>query len=726
MSVTSARVSLVISTMNRAAELTRLLDSLVNQEFKDFTIVFVDQNRDDRIVPILARYQHELRITRIATPARRGVSAGRNDGWRQASGEIVVFPDDDCWYPPWFLRKGLELLDTTKSELVSGRVADENGRSINGRFASRAQFINRRSVWVTQSESASFYRRELLERLGGFDEGIGIGSPSPWQAAEGPDFLLKALDRGSSCYYDPSLYGFHREYDLDDPANGMPAKGRAYARGMGYVLRRHRFGPLSLIHWATRPLFTAFISAVNGRFHRAVHSLLVSLGRIEGWFGRVWTAETRADVKEGGPGGVFVDRSPKRSAADRDVDSRVLFGRRRREMTGPYSARNPLLVGTLYALDAASALLPIRRDEVPEGRPLRVLVANWGHLGDVVTILPLLKYLQDHPRVEELGVLIGSWARPVLESSDIAARIHVIDHWALDRSNKSIMSKVMRYGARYPALVDELRERRYDMSIDTFPTFPSTHGITWNASIARRVGFTSGGLGRCLTDPFGWTPDDRFILDHELELLKPLLGEAYPRSLPACYPGFKAPAPQHLLGFAGKPYIIIHMGPSVRGWVLEKWIALAAALNDQGYQLVATGGTTEEAEDAGALSKRVPIRDLTGRLSWSQFVATVVGASAILTIDSVAGHVAACFGVPAVVLAAGRQRIGLWRPNNPKAVMITHQVGCAPCNRSRGCKAMACVKFIDVEGVLSELERVIKLPPVGLTQSAAITAAMPN
>ena len=127
--------------LNRVAELARLLDSLVAQEFKDFEVVFVDQNCDDRIVPVLARYQDVLEIKRVATPTRRGISAGRNDGWHQACGEIVVFPDDDCWYPRWFLRKGVELLDSTGSELVTGRIADETGRSINGRFSSRASTL---------------------------------------------------------------------------------------------------------------------------------------------------------------------------------------------------------------------------------------------------------------------------------------------------------------------------------------------------------------------------------------------------------------------------------------------------------------------------------------------------------------------------------------------------------------------------------------------------------
>ena len=125
-------------------------------------------------------------------------------------------------------------------------------------------------------------------------------------------------------------------------------------------------------------------------------------------------------------------------------------------MTGPYNARNPLLVGALYTADALACLLPKRHRMIEEDRPLRVLVANWGHLGDVVTILPLLKFLEHHPQVQELGVLIGSWSRSVLKSSDIAARIHVIDHWDLDRSNKSKSRKITQYLLRRISLVHEL------------------------------------------------------------------------------------------------------------------------------------------------------------------------------------------------------------------------------------------------------------------------------
>jgi ADP-heptose:LPS heptosyltransferase len=343
-----------------------------------------------------------------------------------------------------------------------------------------------------------------------------------------------------------------------------------------------------------------------------------------------------------------------------------------------------------------------------------------------VTILPLLKFLELHPRVQELGVLIGSSSRPVLEGSDIAARLHVIDHWHLDRSNKSISRKIAQYLARRRSLVHELSQCRYDMSIDTFASISTTHGITWSAAIPRRVGFTSGGLGPCLTDPFDWVPNDKCMLDHQLELLKPLLGNLYPKHLPASYPGFEPALLENVLGSVKRPYLVLHMGPSnIRGWVPEKWLGVAAALKDQGYDLVITGGQGQEMEAARILGEKIKVSDLTGRLSWQQFVTTIANATAVVTIDSVAGHVAACFDVPTVALTAGRQRISLWRPNNSMAMALTHPVSCAPCHRTKGCAAMACVRQIEIQDVLSSLQHVmnsrvsssaksLELPPIGI------------
>ena len=439
------------------------------------------------------------------------------------------------------------------------------------------------------------------------------------------------------------------------------------------------------------------------------------------------TMETSPDAVVPNSSTSTTSAASKVSVDRQDVGSGISFGKKLREMTGPYNARNPFLVGPLYTTDALASLLPKRRKKIEEYRPLRVLVANWGHLGDVVNILPLLKFLEQHPRVQELGVLIGTWCRPVLESSDIAARIHVVDHWALNRSNKSTFRKIIQYLLRHVSLVGELRRCRYDMSIDTYASFPSSHGITWSASIPRRVGFTSGGLGPCLTDPFDWIPDDRPILEHQLKLLNPLLGNLGPTSLPASYPGFESAALGRDFEVGKRPYIVIHMGPQdLKGWVPEKWISLAAALKGQGYELIATGGGGREREVARDLAERIPVRDLTGRLSWAQFVTIVANAAAIVTINSVTGHIAACFDVPAVILTTGRTRLNLWQPNGSRAVALTHPVGCAPCHRTRGCAAMACVRLIEVDDVLSSLQQLMRVRHTVSQNSPPIAVSPPN
>jgi glycosyltransferase involved in cell wall biosynthesis len=275
--------SLVISTRGRTRELSRLFESLSRQSLRDFEVVIVDQNEDDRLSEVLSDPCWTFPIAHIRTPGQRGLSRGRNVGWRSARGRIVAFPDDDCWYAPWVLVKAHELLESTGAGIVAGRAADESGRSINGRFETTSQRITRDNVWTTSIEWVVFFRREVLEAINGYDDNIGIGADAPWQASEGHDIVLRALDEGVSCYFDPSLYGFHAELNVAEPDAAMLAKARAYGRGMGYVLRRNEFRVTDAIYWIGRPSAAAVMYAVLGKRSRSRYYLNVAKGRFEGW-----------------------------------------------------------------------------------------------------------------------------------------------------------------------------------------------------------------------------------------------------------------------------------------------------------------------------------------------------------------------------------------------------------------------------------------------------------
>jgi glycosyltransferase involved in cell wall biosynthesis len=162
--VTVPAISLIVSTYDTdIGDLTRLFDSLIHQTCQDFEVIVVDQNRDTRLLTLCTRTPWPFKVKHIRTPNDFGASRGRNRGIKESVGMVLVFPDDDCWYPSDFLAKGLEMLDKTDADFVGGRAADEKGRSINGRYNKTSGFITRDNVWTSGIEWATFWRRYMFD-----------------------------------------------------------------------------------------------------------------------------------------------------------------------------------------------------------------------------------------------------------------------------------------------------------------------------------------------------------------------------------------------------------------------------------------------------------------------------------------------------------------------------------------------------------------------------------
>lgn len=284
MTVNKVEFSLIISTLGRTQEILKLFESLEAQTFRNFEVIIVDQNKDDRLAACLKSKAWHFPVIHVPTPTLSGVCRGRNLGWQQAKGEVLLFPDDDCWYPPWLLERARERLAKTGANFLTGRAADEAGRSINGRFEERAQPIDRVSVWTTSIEWMIFFRRHVFEAVGGFDEAIGPGANTSWGANEGQDIILRALAVGFKGAFDPDIFGFHAELNVREPDGAMLKKARFYARGMGFVLGRHGFGVRDIAYWCMRPAAAMLIYAVCGKVSRASYYWNVARGRLEGWF----------------------------------------------------------------------------------------------------------------------------------------------------------------------------------------------------------------------------------------------------------------------------------------------------------------------------------------------------------------------------------------------------------------------------------------------------------
>ena len=90
------RFSLIVATKNRTDDLLTLLGSLRSQLMQSFEILIVDQNPDDRLIPVLSQFA-DLPIRHLHS--KPGLSRARNVALPLCTGDIIAFPDDDCWYP---------------------------------------------------------------------------------------------------------------------------------------------------------------------------------------------------------------------------------------------------------------------------------------------------------------------------------------------------------------------------------------------------------------------------------------------------------------------------------------------------------------------------------------------------------------------------------------------------------------------------------------------------
>jgi glycosyltransferase involved in cell wall biosynthesis len=277
-------LSVVVSTLGRSKELVRLFKSLERQTEQHFEVIVVDQNPDFRVAEVLSERNWRFPLVQIRYQEVRGISVGRNIGLNASHADYIVFADDDCWYPEKLFEDVRRKFEEEGADIIGGRAADEAGRSINGRYERSDQKIDRLNVWTTSVEWMVFFRRYLLQDIGGFDETIGVGAKTPWQAAEGQDAILRAIEHGAECRYFVDLLGHHDELDTSSPSKATRHKARKYGRGMGFVLKKHRYRLSDILYWTARPSLGAVLSLVKGDVARARYYVHVVLGRFEGYY----------------------------------------------------------------------------------------------------------------------------------------------------------------------------------------------------------------------------------------------------------------------------------------------------------------------------------------------------------------------------------------------------------------------------------------------------------
>jgi glycosyltransferase involved in cell wall biosynthesis len=230
--------SLVVATKDRTGELARLIASLDGQTRGDYELIIVDQNGDDRVIPILEQSANQDRIHRIRSSP--GVSRARNAGMELAQGKVIAFPDDDCWYPPNTLDAVSDWFNANRSyDILTLNSLDENGARSCNRWFQDSCDLNLLNVYRTSVGYSIFIRADGIARTVRYDEEIGPGANTPYLGGEDSDFVLMAMKKGARGRFEAK---WHIGHPLKDIRNASVSRDRAYiyGLGMGFVQRKHR------------------------------------------------------------------------------------------------------------------------------------------------------------------------------------------------------------------------------------------------------------------------------------------------------------------------------------------------------------------------------------------------------------------------------------------------------------------------------------------------------
>jgi GT2 family glycosyltransferase len=226
--------SIVIPTYNRAELLRQALESVFQQEFRDFEVIVVDDGSTEDVSPIVEQYRDRVTFLR---QENGGPGAARNAGARHAAGAYLAFLDsDDVWFP-WTLRVFARLIRGRQSPaILSGRVVPITSEAELDAVLEKEMQCEAFADYFAASRhghnagaGTMVLRRDAFVRAGGF----AVGQMN----AEDHDLMLRmGMSPGFVKLRQPPSLGMRRH------AGSVTADFRRTFAGASYLVRQEQRG----------------------------------------------------------------------------------------------------------------------------------------------------------------------------------------------------------------------------------------------------------------------------------------------------------------------------------------------------------------------------------------------------------------------------------------------------------------------------------------------------
>ena len=118
------KYSFIVPVYNTEKYLKKCLDSLVNQTYKDFEIIVVNDGSTDKSSNIISKYQKKYKNIIVIDKENEGLSMARNRGVQKSSGKYIIFVDSDDYVSNKLLEEVDKKIDD--SDILRFQIATED------------------------------------------------------------------------------------------------------------------------------------------------------------------------------------------------------------------------------------------------------------------------------------------------------------------------------------------------------------------------------------------------------------------------------------------------------------------------------------------------------------------------------------------------------------------------------------------------------------------------
>ncbi len=225
------KISIIITTYNRPELLRIAIKSALMQTYPNFEVIVVDGSSDYKTSEVIKYYKNKIIV--VKDKRNIGVSAARNIGIKQSSGDYITFLDDDDIFHPKKIERQIKLF---KKKSNIGIVYCPVATKINNKLIYKP-LSGKNNHWIRLRFQnpiimTPLIKKECISTCGVFDESLlyhedrdlwyRIGKKFQFKLINNPDYIWYELEivrlstqKETICNNKKLLYEKHKN-DFDD------------------------------------------------------------------------------------------------------------------------------------------------------------------------------------------------------------------------------------------------------------------------------------------------------------------------------------------------------------------------------------------------------------------------------------------------------------------------------------------------------------------------------